>query len=114
MILYNTHSDPLAGHFSVEETYKRIKICYYWPQMFNDVRTYVKSCDKCQRRRKNKRTEPLHSIKVGQPFDRVGMDIVGPLPKTKRGNSYIVVATDYFTKWPEAKSESSHSFNLLL
>jgi Integrase zinc binding domain len=38
MILYNTHSDPLAGHFSIEETYRRIKIRYYWPQMFNDVR----------------------------------------------------------------------------
>ena len=46
-ILYNTHSDLLAGHFSIEETYRRIKIHFYWPQMFNDVRTYVKSCDEC-------------------------------------------------------------------
>jgi len=44
----------------------------------------------------------LHPIKVGQPFDRLGMDIVGPLPTTKRGNKYIVVATEYLTKWPEA------------
>ena len=103
-ILYNTHSDPLAGHFSVEETFRRIKIRYYWPQMFNDIRSYVKSCDECQKRGKNKRTEPLHPIKVGQPFDRIGMDIVGPLPKTKKGNAYIVVATDYLTKWPEARA----------
>ena len=103
-ILYNTHSDPLAGHFSLEETYRRVKLRYYWPQMFNDVRAYVKSCDECQKRGKNKRTEPLHPIKVGRPFDRVGMDIVGPLPKTKRGNVYIVVATDYLTKWPEARA----------
>jgi hypothetical protein len=103
-ILYNVHSDPLAGHFSVEETYRRIKMRYYWPQMFIDVRNYVKSCDECQKRGKNKRTEPLHPIKIGQPFDRVGMDIVGPLPKTKKGNTYIVVATDYLTKWPEARA----------
>ena len=32
------------------------------------------------------------------------MDIVGPLPKTKKGNTYIVVATDYLTKWPEARA----------
>jgi hypothetical protein len=33
------------------------------------------------------KTEPLHPIKVGQPFDRVGMDLVGPLPLTKKGKS---------------------------
>ena len=104
IILYNLHSDPLAGHFALEETYRRIKIRYYWPQMYDDVRRYVQTCDECQRRGKNKRTEPLHPIKVGQPFDRVGMDIVGPLPMTERGNKYIVVATDYLTKWPEARA----------
>jgi hypothetical protein len=101
-ILHHMHSDPLAGHFSVDETYRRIKIRYYWPQLFNDVRRYVRTCDECQRRGKNRRTEPLHPIKIGQPFDRIGMDIVGPLPKTKNGNMYIVVATEYLTKWPEA------------
>lgn len=101
-ILYHTHSDPLAGHFSLDETYRRIKIRYYWPQMFDDIRKYVKTCDECQRRGKNQRIEPLHPIKVGQPYDRLGMDIVGPLPKTSKGNKYIVVATEYLTKWPEA------------
>ena len=46
----------------------------------------------------------MHPIKVGQPFDRVGMDIVGPLPTTNKGNKYIVVATDYLTKWSEARA----------
>jgi hypothetical protein len=36
-ILYYSHSDPLAGHFLLDETYRRIKIRYYWPQMFDDV-----------------------------------------------------------------------------
>ena len=72
--------------------------------MFEDIRTYVQSCEECQRRGKPTRTEPLHPIKVGQPFDRIGMDIVGPLPTTERGNKYIVVATDYLTKWPEARA----------
>ena len=40
-ILHHTHSDPLAGHFSLDETYRRIKIRYYWPQMYTDVRKYV-------------------------------------------------------------------------
>jgi len=36
-ILYNLHADPLAGHFALDETYRRVKIRYYWPQMFDDV-----------------------------------------------------------------------------
>ena len=72
--------------------------------MFEDIRTYVQSCEKCQRRGRPTRTEPLHPIKVGQPFDRIGIDIVGPLPTTERGNKYIVVATDYLTKWPETRA----------
>ena len=30
------------------------------------------------------------------------MDLIGPLPKTPRGNQYIITLTDYFTKWAEA------------
>ena len=30
------------------------------------------------------------------------MDILGPLPETPRGNCYILVIGDYFTKWKEA------------
>ncbi|KRX29740.1 Retrovirus-related Pol polyprotein from transposon, partial [Trichinella sp. T9] len=39
---------------------------------------------------------------VGYPFQRVGMDLVGPLEETRNGNRYILVACDYFSKWPEA------------
>src|ERR1044071_6562855 len=44
IILYNVHSDPLAGHFRLEETFRRVAIRYYWPQYYDDVRNYVKSC----------------------------------------------------------------------
>ena len=52
-ILYFSHSDPLASHFSIDETYRRVKIRYYWPQIFQDVRHFVRTCDECQRRGKN-------------------------------------------------------------
>ena len=51
-----------------------------------------------------KPTEELHSIKVGKPFDWVGIDLVGPLPITTRGNRYIAVAVEYLTKYPEARA----------
>ena len=37
------------------------------------------------------------------PFDRIALDIVGPLPKTSRGHRYILVLVDYATPYPEAQ-----------
>ena len=39
---------------------------------------------------------------VVSPWHRIGIDLIGPLPLTTSGNSYIVTCSDYFTKWPEA------------
>jgi hypothetical protein len=103
------HSHPTSGHLGTEATFQRLKDKYYWPQMYNDIKAYVTTCDNCQRFGRPIRTEPLHTIPVGQPFERIGIDIVGPLPRTARGNRYIVVAVDYLTKWPEARALSTAS-----
>ncbi|KFM66588.1 hypothetical protein X975_14118, partial [Stegodyphus mimosarum] len=38
---------------------------------------------------------------ANRPIERIAMDIVGPLPMTLSGHKYILVITDYFTRWPE-------------
>ena len=61
-------------------------------------------CKKCQKINfplKRPRV-PLKQYPVGVPFERMGIDILGPLPESKRGNKYIVVIGDYFTKWVKA------------
>ena len=80
-ILFNYHEDVLAGHFGFSETYRIISEKYFWPQMGDDIKRYIQSCDVCQRRQRPMKTESLHPLKVGRPFDRLGMDIVGPLPR---------------------------------
>ena len=35
-------------------------------------------------------------------MERVAVDVMGPFPRTDAGNRYVLVAMDYFTKWPEA------------
>src|SRR5436305_2918183 len=103
-ILYMFHDDPLGGHFATDSMFNRIRTRYYWPQMYEDIKKYVKSCDSCQRRGRSKRNNLLHPIPVHSPFYQIGIDIVGPLPRTQRGKKYIVVAIDYLTKWPEAQA----------
>ena len=64
----------------------------------------MECCDVCQRTKRNfdHPAAELHPVPVpSQSWKQIGIDIVGPLPCTGRGNKYV---TDYFPKWPEAKA----------
>ena len=64
---------------------------------------YVKSCEICQKHAKKKPKIPLGKMEViTKPFEKVAIDIVGPLPETNKGNSYILTLVDFSTRWPEA------------
>jgi integrase-like protein len=102
-LLYIFHNDPTSAHFATDAMFEKIRTRYYWPQMYEDIRSYVRACDACQRRGRSKKNQLLHPIPVGSPFYQIGIDFVGPLPRTAQGNRYIIVAMDYLTKWPEAK-----------
>jgi len=102
-ILYNLHSSPLAGHFGLRKTIEKAAENYYWPGMGNDIKAYIESCDSCQRFGKPRKVQFNESIQVIQPFYQIGIDYIGPLNITSSENKYILVAVDYFTKWPKAK-----------
>ena len=105
-ILYLMHNHPTGAHLGIDKTFEKIRNQYYWPQMFETIKDYIRSCEQCQKRGKHRLPGVLHPIPVGEPFSQIGIDIVGPLPRTQKGNRYIIVATDYFTKWPEAEAVS--------
>ena len=103
-VLWMMHNHPTAGHFGTEKTYEKIKERFYWKGMLQDIKQYIKYCDTCQRRGKKGGQGYLNPIKTEKPFERIGIDFVGPLSRTRNGNRYILVAMDYLTKWPEAKA----------
>lgn len=82
----------------------RIQQVFYWPAMKKSIVEYCRKCDKCAARKPSKQRNraPLGQYIVGEPMERVAVDILGPLPVTEHGNRYILVLADCFTKWTEA------------
>ena len=67
----------------------------------------VQHCDQCQKtkRKFDHPAEELHPVPVpNSSWKQIGIDLIGPLPTTTHGNKYVIVVTDYFSKWPEARA----------
>ncbi|KAL5007617.1 hypothetical protein ScPMuIL_016423, partial [Solemya velum] len=103
-VLSLAHDTPLAGHLGNKKTRERILQCFFWPGIFIDVANYCKSCPECQKgKSKGIQKAPLVPIPhMEEPFSRIAIDFVGPLPLTERKNRYILVCVDYATRYPEA------------
>ncbi|KII73289.1 Transposon Tf2-8 polyprotein [Thelohanellus kitauei] len=104
-IMKTYHDDSMhGGHLGADRTFEKIRQRFYWPKMRVAIDDWCKSCEVCQFRgsRKNVSHAPLSSTLSEFPFQRIAIDCVGPLPRTKQGNAFIVVLGDYFSKWTEA------------
>jgi hypothetical protein len=79
---------------------------YYWPSIFKDAAKYVRSCDSCQRIGRSTSIDgiPLRAQVMIEPFEKWALEFVGPISPMSRKKNYILVCTDYVTKWVEAKS----------
>ncbi|KAK3921274.1 Retrovirus-related Pol polyprotein from transposon 412 [Frankliniella fusca] len=104
-VLRQFHDAPgFGGHLGINKTLKKIRFKYYWPGMYQDTKLWCLSCERC-RRKKGPGTydrAPMRVHTVGVPWERVAVDIAGPFPTTSSGQRYLLVAVDYFTRWPEA------------
>ena len=103
-VLAEIHSGPLGGHLGVKKTLAKVKARFYWPGLTADVRSHLRKCNSCERRKSppKKRRAPLQQYRVGIPVERVAIDLLGPLPRSGQGNQYVMVVGDYQTKWMEA------------
>ena len=82
-----------------------MSIAQLYVYYINILYQQIRSCDRCQRMQRvlQKPTAELHPIAVKpKVWSLVGMDLVGPLQKTAKGNQYILTMTCYFSKWVEA------------
>ena len=98
-VLKLAHDVPLGGHLGKEKTGRRLLRRFYWPTLLKDVAEFCRGCPTCQRSTQGKiKRAPLVPLPIKtEPFTRVAMDIIGPLPRSRSGNKYILVLCDYGT-----------------
>lgn len=94
------HSIPLAGHLGKHKTVDRVLQRFYWPTVRADVADYCRRCETCQKTsHRMPPPAPLVPLPVVDvPFERIAMDIIGPLPRSTSRNRYVLVICDYATR----------------
>ena len=114
-ILHLAHNNPLAGHMGQYNTYQRLKGNAWWPGIQDDIVTYVRNCEVCQKRARAKEvSEPSSATIRAEPFSHIGIDVMGPLPITLTDKRYIILAIDFFTKYTEAAAVQEADSTLIL
>lgn len=104
-IIKENHDSTVGGHQGVEKLYARIREKFFWNGMKEQIAEYVESCEVCQRNKLCRKKTKLPMKITDTPleaFDKVQMDIVGPLPVTERRNKYLLTLQDCLTKYSDA------------
>lgn len=113
-VMQESHDPATAGHFGVSKTHARVFERYYWPGMRKDIRHYVLTCSVCGSNKTTNQNKPGlcgQYKNVSFPFQCISLDFVGPFPRSKKGNTQLLVVTDWFTKFvlvqPMAKATAA-------
>ena len=114
-VLKLAHNIPMAGHLGKKKTADRVLSRFYWPGVFRDIEDHCKACGQCQKTsKKSTKKAPLVPLPImDEPFKRIAMDIVGPLPRSSSGKRFILVICDYATRYPEAVALRSIDANAI-
>jgi hypothetical protein len=105
-VMTTAHDQLLAAHCGARRTLSRILSKFFWPGVSADVRRYVHTCDICQKTVARGKVQPVPLAtmpRISTPFERVAIDLVGPLsPPSEGGHRYILTLIDLATRFPEA------------
>ncbi len=104
MLFQAAHYNPMAGHLGQATTLIRLMARFFWPGIHENVRRWCAACRECQLVNPPASPKaPLRPLPLMQvPFERIGMDLIGPLERSARGHRFALVLVDYATRYPEA------------
>lgn len=101
-VMRENHDEDTSCHFGRFKTTEKIRLAYYWPKMVTDVAKYVQNCEICKLTKPHNQilTPPAGSfVEATRPWRVIATDIVGPLPMSRAGHRFLLVAVDIFSKF---------------
>jgi transposase InsO family protein len=100
-VIWSTH---VLAHSGSSRTTARIRLQWYWPGMTHDIRRAIQTCEVCQLAKHGRATprDGKQNLRRGRVWQTLAVDLVGPLPETARGNKWLLVLTDHFSRWQDA------------
>lgn len=101
-LLKQCHDVPTSGHLGIYKTFHRLANKFYWPGMKTDVTRYVRKCVTCLKTKPEQKAthgEMGGYHQITRPWETLSIDLVGPLPISTKGYSYILVICDLFSKF---------------
>jgi transposase InsO family protein len=103
-VMHQAHAGFGSGHMGERRTLDQVRRRAYWAGWASDVRRMLRACPECCsfQHGPNRRQGQLQKLTVGMPWERIGIDITGPHPKSRSGFTYILTLSDYFSKWADA------------
>ena len=106
-VLRAYHDHPMSGHFGITRTYLKIKDKYYWPNMYNTIKKYIRSCAECAQFNVHRQKKP-GLLQQEQPpegvFQVLQMDFWRAPVRSNDGNQYVLIITDRLSKYVFARA----------
>ena len=95
------------GHSSATKM-DQLATAFWWPSIYQEIREKAENCPSCRASGKNLVTQlpSLEKMKLeilSEPIQEIQLNFAGPVKSKTRGNVYILVAVDRFSKWPTAQ-----------
>lgn len=103
-IIETMHSAKIGGHVGINRLERKLRQNFDFPNIRDRVKHVVDKCELCKKNKYLRRTKmPMEvTTTAKKPFERIALDIVGPLPETMSGNKYLLTFQDDLTKYVEA------------
>ncbi|CAN6566577.1 unnamed protein product [Malus baccata var. baccata] len=96
-----------AYHAGTKMRWLLMRYGYFWPDVEKDCKSYARGCEECQRHGSLQHVPsvPLNPVVKPWPIRGWAMDFIGQIyPASSKGHTFVILATDYFTKWVEASA----------
>lgn len=103
--LKNIVHEDVSGHLGTTKTKDRLIRNFFWPNCYQDIEDYVRSCHSCQiiGKSRDKKKAPLRLVPIiSEVFSKINIDATGPLPVSDKGNKYLITAICLASRYPDA------------